>query len=259
MKLKIKFKALVYILLLLAGVGIGNAGAVLIDFEGFVEGRIIDDEFAPLITINAIDVNKNPRPAVIFNSNTARDLEDNDLMSPWSDGNIADEDLGNLLIIQDDQRLETDGMGNIAYPDDEGDRPAGSIFFHFAAPVRSFGFDLIDVEGMEEYTVGGYFAAFYSAGAMQALIGFGNLAALDPSIQYGNNTANRISPISFDHLELNRFDMVEINFGGSAAVDNIRFNPVPEPASMLLVGSGLIVLAGVGRKKFLKKKGYKRS
>jgi hypothetical protein len=44
---------------------------------------------------------------------------------------------------------------------------------------------------------------------------------------------------------------------GSIAADNIRPNPVPEPASMLLVGSGLIVLAGIGRKKFLKKKARK--
>ena len=58
---------------------------------------------------------------------------------------------------------------------------------------------------------------------------------------------------------LTKFDRVEINFGGSAAVDNIGFNPIPEPATMLMVGSGLIILAGIGRKKFLKKKGPKRS
>jgi len=39
---------------------------------------------------------------------------------------------------------------------------------------------------------------------------------------------------------------------GEIEVDNLNVTPVPEPATMLLLGSGLIGLAGIGRKKFKK-------
>jgi hypothetical protein len=81
---------------------------------------------------------------------------------------------------------------------------------------------------------------------------------------YGNNTISQIQPITSADLShfvsnpgLKKFDRIEINSVGSTALDNARSNPVPEPANMLLVGSGLIVLSGIARKKVLNKKSRK--
>ena len=144
-------------------------------------------------------------------------------------------------------------------PDDEGSNPAGSITFAFDGLISSFGFHLVDIEnnGAEQ---GGYFAAFYSGDVEVGSVTFGDLttashAFYDPTITFGNNSVNRVQPFlasdSFFASSNPYFDMVIISLGGSGAVDNVVFSPVPvpEPGTLLLLGTGLAGLAGYCRRR----------
>lgn len=214
----------------------------LIDFQdsGLEHGEIIGSQYSSLgLTISAINRGGGPDLAILFDS-TKNQTRDPDLEDPWSVGNIpTNEVLGNVLIIAEND-TDSDGDGLIDNPDDEGSRPAGTIFFEFDFDITGFGFDLLDVEGSVEYgDDSGYFATFYSDATEIGHIGFGDLLA-DLTIVYGDNSANRISPITADYLGIDSFNRVEINFGGSAAIDNIQFAAVPEPSTIILFGFGLL-------------------
>jgi len=212
-----------------------NSSALVLDFDNLEVGEIVSNQYDVItgVTISAKNMGGGPGIAIVFDSLNPTG-GDSDLASPWSGGNLvfSQSILEKILIIAEND-IDADKNGLIDFPDDEGSRPAGSIYFDFDSPICSVGFDLVDVEGPSEYgNNSGFVATFFMNNELLAKVGFhefinSNSMFYDSSIEYGNNKANRISPISVEDLTLfsgkniSAFDRVEINLGGSSAIDNI--------------------------------------
>lgn len=242
------------------GGGAREAGAIVIDFDELVHGEVVSGQYAGQgVVITADNIGGGPDISLAFDS-TLTGTNDPDLEDQFDLGNLAGATLGRLLIIQENQLGQggsvgipgedrnTGQPGQSGYiPDDEGSRPAGSLFFDFTTPITEFGFDLIDVEGPEEYNRNsGFFATFFGGGA-EVRVGFGLFVSPDssffePGVEYGDNSANRIGPLTARELGLESMERVEINFGGSGAVDNVNYQFIPEP-SFLAFGAALPLLA----------------
>ncbi len=213
-----------------------QAEAFVLDFDDLPQGDIVSSQFLKTngVSISAKNFGNGLGLAIIFDSLNPTG-GDNDLAGPpWEGGNLASGNtvLGKILIIaENDVDLDLDGL--IDFPDDEGNRPAGSIYFDFENPMCSVGFDLIDVEGPSEFgRNSGFVATFFMGGSELARVGFDqfineNSMFYDPTVEYGNNKANRILPITVESLStftgtsITAFDKVEFNLGGSSAIDNI--------------------------------------
>ncbi len=240
-------------LILLSAGFAAPARGVTIDFEGLDHGEILSGDLSlgpggVIQSITTVNLGGGPDIAIIFDS-TERGTVDGDLEGPndsgggsWDGGNLApDTYLGNLLIISEDARDDNDD-GRIDDPDDEGSKPAGYIHIVFDQAYTDFGFDLVDIEDNLE-TMGSI--EFFFDDESVGEIDFEDLASLQPDISFGNNTANRIQLFNtMDTLQVDAFQSVIFRFGGSGALTNIALEPIPEPGTAMLLGLGLVAMAG---------------
>lgn len=204
---------------------------------------------------------------VVFDT-TQTGTRDPDLQGPngsgsgaWSVGNLANsvESLGNILIIQEFDRnfagFQTPSGEVVNSPDDERRRTGGSqvgageISFNFTQQVTSFGFTLVDIEETGEFNDETGFFAVFSDGNDSTKVAFAdfidsNSIFYDPSVQFGNNSANRIAALTAADLGLDSIQSATLNFGGSGGVGDLVVTGVPSPTAAIAGVALMGVLIG---------------
>ena len=201
------------------------APALVLDFEGFDAGTIIDDEyFGPFgVTVSAAGVGGAPNAAVVFDSDNPTG-GDTDLMAPFAPGPgnpFGSISPGNLLILQENGPCTGDTCPD---PDDQGARPAGTISFVFNTAVFIGSIDFFDIEGAEIGDV-----VLYDAGGAE-------LATFAIPDTGGDRQWQRLI------MDVGNVSAMDINMGGSGAIDNLQFVPLPAGLPLLLGALGLLGL-----------------
>ena len=215
-------------------VGLGVLGlataakAVNVDFEGYTPTQTV--EFAGFGTgIFAVSAVGNSGtasgPTVLNTENTLSP----DLKYKFQTGNLKSSRLRKVLIVPTD-----DG---VASPDPAG----GQLTLTFFSPLKSFGFDAVDVDVSDAPNT---FVTFRFQGADIATIPFSEFKnSSSPfkrtTVQWGNRSANRIAPFSAAQLgSPDGIDEVVFDFPSEFAVDNIAYRvQVPEPTAVgMLLG-----------------------
>lgn len=252
--------------------GHASAAVETIDLDAYAHGAVL----------NGVDLGPGYGDADNFHSSTdllvafdttQRDTRDPDLEGPngssggWARGNLkaSNHIVGTTLIVQEMRNFAgyTDSsQDTVNKPDDEGRRRngtlpgAGEVMLSFDLPVNGFGFTLVDIEETGEFNnQTGFFASFFGGGET-AKVAFADLIDpssrfYDPTVAFGNNSANRIQLLTAQDLGLPAIERVMINFGGSGAVGELRYLPldnltedsgsvVPTP------GAAAAALAGLG-------------
>jgi len=213
------------------------AHAVVINFDDLATGTIVDSEYAHLLNVRVKNLGGGPDVGVIFDTLHPTG-GDTDLRGPFSSNNPnlpGKFNTGKVLIIHENHNCNANTCNN---PDDEGSRPAGTFFFDFKSTITLESIDFFDIETAENgKSYKNAIRLFDSA----------NIEILPYTFYTPDTGGNNM----WDQLVFNveGVKRIELNMGGSGAIDNISFSVVPVPAAVWLFGSGLVGLIGLTRRK----------
>lgn len=262
-------KKLTFILVGAALLAAAPASAAVIDFEvdgsgsAIGLGDVIENQYSSGVfggpaglgvTFSVNNPNRSTDFLVAFDTDNPTG-GDGDLAAPFFEGvnNATGEGQlspGNVLIIQENTDSCTPAGGpytNCSDPDDEGSRPlAGTISAVFTQAVNLVSIDFFDIENIENGSTENNRIRLYADAAKTTPI---LLDFFTPGMGVGSAADRKWDRVVFNVAGVMAID---INFGGSGALDNIVFTSVPSPGALALLGMGLSMMGfGLSRRRRL--------
>ncbi|MEX0645484.1 MAG: hypothetical protein WD076_09245 [Parvularculaceae bacterium] len=210
----------------IAFAGAAHAAIIVIDFDSVAAGTVITNQYAG-VTISG--ANPPINEAVTFDSDnpTGGDPDLGQPLAKVGGDNFGSGPANNVLILSED--------GDLGDPDDDG---VGGVFtFDFDDVIDFLGFDAIDITDQGANLLVRLYAAddstlifsFNFATSIGAVVGDNQYWSLFGSIFGMNGVAD--------------VGLAEIEITGSGAIDNLTYDPIPAPAALPLLLTGL---AGLG-------------
>ena len=238
----------------LAATALASAASAqnVIDFGGIATLDTVTTQVPGLTVSASSPFADSPEEVFAWDFNGFPEFEFAGQQAPFTSGNATGRDLGQGIALRGPEGVLTGfDVLPFAIPTPlEKRRPAGTINLAFDAPLQSFGFTIVDVEGPEEFgTDTGFFLDFLSNGQDIATFDFADFITegsdlFDPSIAFGDRSANQIQPITAAQLGVDGFDEVRISLGGSAILAQVTATAVPTPSAALaglaLLGAGAL-------------------
>ncbi len=227
-------------------------------FAGFSHGSIIGpeslnnfDQFKPVLSVTPPSGGYDK--AVIFNTQDPNvpgnpQVEDQDLIP--TGGNRRNDNFGNIAIIQENTTFTiTNDRIDDPYRKVDDHANGGTFTFDLNpgadTTIDSFRIDLIDVETPSQIKIVAFGpnGSFTWTGA--------DLLALEPTIEWGDATANRTSDLTALQAGLSEIIRVDIISKTSFAIDNFKVNGtvIPEVSSSFLCATGAMMFCLRRRRK----------